>query len=91
MITVITVKELEELKEMSRQLVEQTMSKERRKKYQEGDSGCQSCSEHPPATPSPKIRVSTVCTEAGKEAISSLRKLSSGGCRYPDRRPSEFV
>lgn len=36
MITVITVKELEELKEMSRQLVEQTMSKERRKSTKKG-------------------------------------------------------
>jgi hypothetical protein len=37
--------------------------------------------------PSPKIRVSTVCPEAGKEAghvaISSLRKLSSGGTATP--------
>jgi hypothetical protein len=44
---------------------------------------------------SPKIRVSTVFPEAGKEAshvaVSSLRKLSSGGHRYPDRCPSELV
>ena len=37
--------------------------------------------------PSPKIRVSTVCPEAGKEAghaaVSSLRKLSSGGTATP--------
>jgi hypothetical protein len=36
---------------------------------------------------SPKIRVSTVCPEAGKEAghaaVSSLRKLSSGGTATP--------
>ena len=44
--------------------------------------------------PSPKIRVSTVCQEVGKEAghmaVSSLRKLSSGGY-HSDHHPSEFT
>ena len=45
--------------------------------------------------PSPEIRVSTVSLEVEREAsqvaVSSLRELSSGGYRYPDRHPSESM
>ena len=47
--------------------------------------------------PSPRTRACTVCPEAGREASlqrtsgSSLRKLSSGGSRCHDRRPSESI
>ena len=72
-----------------------TMSKERRTKYhrpvQEGDKRCRSF------LPATRLRrkgsVQDVQWQAKRRsvAVSSLRMLSSGGYRYPDRRPSEFV
>ena len=57
-----------------------------------GRSGCL-LHTAPVRHPSPKIRARTVCVEgvrgAACAAVSSMRKLSSGGYRCHDRFPSD--